>query len=173
MTCHTPTGGSTLGPETAQFNRVVGGTNQIDAFKAMGLFETAPAAPYKAALILPTGTAGSVEERARSYLHANCSFCHRPDDPNFSSMDLRRDVAFKDTNTCAVTPEQGNQGVPTSLIITPGLPLQSVVILRMTAIPDDANGKHGRMPKIASYVVDQPAVDLISNWITGITSCPQ
>ena len=73
-------------------------------------------------------------------------------------MDLRRDVAFKDTNTCAVTPEKGNQGVPTSLIITPGLPLQSVVILRMTAIPDDANGKHGRMPKIASYVVDQPAV---------------
>lgn len=173
MTCHTPTGGSTLGPETAQFNRVVNGTNQIDTLKDMYLFETPPTTPYKTALISPTGTAGTDEERARSYLHANCAFCHRPDDPNFSSMDLRRDVAFKDTNTCAVTPEKGNQGVPTSLIITPGLPLQSVVILRMTAIPDDANGKHGRMPKIASYVVDQPAVDLISNWITGITSCPQ
>jgi hypothetical protein len=43
----------------------------------------------------------------------------------------------------------------------------------MTAPPDDANGKHGRMPKIASYVTDDAAVTLISNWITSITSCPQ
>ncbi len=28
MTCHTPTGGSTLGPETAQMNRIVGGMNR-------------------------------------------------------------------------------------------------------------------------------------------------
>jgi len=173
MTCHTPTGGSTLGPETAQFNRVVNGTNQIDTLKAMNLFNVPPAMPYKTALVAPTGTAGTVEERARSYLHANCSFCHRPDDPNFSSIDLRHDIAFKDTTTCGVTPEKGNQGVPTSLIITPGMPSQSVVILRMTALPDDVNGKHGRMPKIASYVNDDAAVTLISNWITGIASCPQ
>jgi len=173
MTCHTPTGGSTLGPETAQFNRVVNGTNQIDTLKAMNLFNVPPAMPYKTALVAPTGTAGTVEARARSYLHANCSFCHRPDDPNFSSIDLRHDIAFKDTTTCGVTPEKGNQGVPTSLIITPGMPSQSVVILRMTALPDDVNGKHGRMPKIASYVNDDAAVTLISNWITGIASCPQ
>jgi uncharacterized repeat protein (TIGR03806 family) len=172
MTCHTPTGGSTLGPETGQFNRVVNGTNQIDMLAGLNMFETPPAMPYKTALVAPTGTAGSVEERARSYLHANCSFCHRPDDPNFFSIDLRRDVVFKDTNTCGVAPDKGNQGVPTSLIITPGMPSQSVMILRMTALPDDANGKHGRMPKIASYVNDDAAVTLISNWITGITSCP-
>jgi hypothetical protein len=29
------------------------------------------------------------------------------------------------------------------------------------------------MPKIASYVNDDAAVTLISNWITGIASCPQ
>jgi uncharacterized repeat protein (TIGR03806 family) len=172
MTCHTATGGSTLGPETAQFNRVVNGTNQIDMLQDMYLFDATPAKPYKAALVSPTGTAGTVEERARSYLHANCGFCHRPDDPNFFSIDLRRDVAFKDTHTCGVTPEKGNQGVSTSLIITPGMPSQSVVVLRMTALPDDANGKHGRMPKIASYVNDDAAVTLISNWITSITSCP-
>ena len=172
MTCHTPTGGSTLGPETAQLNRVVGGTNQIDAFAAMGLFEAAPATPYKAALVLPSGTLGTVEERARSYLHANCAFCHRPDDPNFPSMDLRHDVAFKDTATCGVTPEKGNQGVPTSLIITPGDPAASVVVLRMQAPPDDANGKHGRMPKIASYVTDTDAVTTISGWIASLTACP-
>jgi len=172
--CHTDAAGSTLGPETAQMNRVAGGTqNQIDRFKSLAMFETAPATPYKTALVAPTGTAGTVEERARSYLHANCGFCHRPDDPNFANMDLRRDVAFKDTNTCNVMPEKGNQGVPTSLIITPGMPAQSLVVLRMMAAPEDSTGKHGRMPKLASYVVDNAAVTLISNWITSLTGCPQ
>jgi hypothetical protein len=173
MGCHTPTGGSTLGPETAQLNRVVSGTNQIDRMKSLGMFETAPATPYKTALASPTGTAGTMEDRARSYLHANCSFCHRPDDPNFSNLDLRHDVAFKDTYTCGVTPDKGNQGTIGALIITPGMPSMSVMILRMMAPPPDANGEHGRMPKLASYVVDQSAVTLISSWINSITACPQ
>jgi hypothetical protein len=29
------------------------------------------------------------------------------------------------------------------------------------------------MPKIASYIVDTAATTLLSNWITGLTSCPQ
>ena len=84
MTCHAPTGGSTLGPETAQMNRVVGGMNQIDRFAALGVFDAAPATPYKAALPDPRNAQGATEQRARSYLHANCGFCHRPDDPNFA-----------------------------------------------------------------------------------------
>jgi uncharacterized repeat protein (TIGR03806 family) len=175
MKCHTPVGGDTLGPETAQMNRAMTGTsqNQIDRMKSLGMFETAPAMPYKTALLTPTATTGSTEERARSYLHANCSFCHRPDDTNFSNLDLRHDTAFKDTNTCGVTPDKGNQGTIGALVITPMQPLMSVMILRMKAAPADAMGNHGRMPKIASYVVDDAAVKLISDWITSITSCPQ
>ncbi|HEY7371442.1 MAG TPA: hypothetical protein VIF57_04630 [Polyangia bacterium] len=172
MGCHTPTGGSTLGPETAQLNRVVSGTNQIDHLKALGVFETPPAMPYKAALAAPTETAGTSEESARSYLHANCAFCHRPDDANFADIDLRHDVALADTNTCGVTPEKGNQGTIGALLVAPGMPSMSVMVLRMTAPPADANGNHGRMPKLASYVVDQDAVGLISDWITSIASCP-
>jgi hypothetical protein len=51
--CHTEQAGGTLGPETQQMNRVVGGMNQIDRWKAMNLFETAPKTPYKTALVLP------------------------------------------------------------------------------------------------------------------------
>jgi uncharacterized repeat protein (TIGR03806 family) len=173
MTCHKETGGSTLGPETAQMNRVVSGMNQIDRLKALGRFEAPPASPYKAALATPTDTAGTVEDRARAYLAANCAFCHRPDDSDFGSIDFRRDTAFKDMNVCGANPERGNQGVPTSLLLTPTMPLQSLIVLRMTAPPDDAGGKHGRMPKIASYVVDDAAVKLISDWITAIKTCPQ
>jgi uncharacterized repeat protein (TIGR03806 family) len=170
--CHTPTSGSTLGPETAQLNRAVGGANQIDHMKALGLFETPPATPYKAALAVPSGLAGTSEERARSYLHANCAFCHRPDDANFADIDLRHDVPLAQTHTCGMTPEKGNQGTIGALLITPGMPSLSVMVLRMTAPPADASGNHGRMPKLASYVVDQDAVGLISDWITSIASCP-
>lgn len=172
MSCHTPIGGSTLGPETAQMNRVPAGTNQnqIERLTALGLFETPPAKPYKAAFGDPLAT---TEARAREYLHANCAFCHRPDDNNFATIDLRYDTPFKDTFTCGVTPEKGNQGTIGATIIEPGQPSKSVMVLRMMAPPADANGNHGRMPKIASYVVDTNAVNLISQWINGITSCPQ
>ena len=45
--------------------------------------------------------------------------------------------------------------------------------IRMKAQPDDTVGKHGRMPLIASYVVDEQAVDLMDRFaITSITICP-
>ena len=87
LNCHNAGGGSTIGPETAQMNRMVGGMNQIDKIAALGLFEKAPAAPYKAALVAPySGQAGDPNRRVLHYgskrralyLHANCSFCHRP-----------------------------------------------------------------------------------------------
>jgi len=94
MTCHTDAAGSSLGPSTAQMNRVVSGMNQIDRIKAMNKFEAGtPAMPYKTALANPTGTAGTLDQRARAYLGANCGFCHRPDDPNFGNLDLHRHAA--------------------------------------------------------------------------------
>lgn len=68
MTCHIPDKGyAVLGPETAQMNRVVGGTNQLDALQARGVFDAPIPAPYKAALIAPTTSqAGSPPLRRRS-----------------------------------------------------------------------------------------------------------
>ena len=109
----------------------------------------------------------------RSYLHANCGFCHRPNDEVFVALDLRNDVALKDTKTCGAAPAKGEQGVAGALVITPGQPARSVMYLRMTAMPDDMNGRHGRMPKLASYVVDSSATTLLSSWITDLAACPQ
>ncbi len=178
MTCHTPTGGDTLGPSTAQMNRVNAGAsqNQLDVLSAMNLFDAPIPTPYKAALPTPytsqvgSQTAGATAAQlARSYLQANCAFCHRPDDPNFSSMDLRYDVAFADMGVCNTTPVKGDEGVNNSLLLVPGQPMDSVLWLRMDATTDN-----GRMPKVASYVIDQNAVDLVGSWITGITAstCP-
>jgi uncharacterized repeat protein (TIGR03806 family) len=175
--CHTRSAGWTLGPETDQMNRVpaaadLGTENQIDRLAAAGLFDKAPDKPYKAALVTPyKGQVGgppssaTVTERARSYLHANCAFCHRPDG-EFSSVDLRYGTPLEHAGLCNVMPAKGTQGVQNATNLTPGHPELSTLWLRMQTL-----GK-GRMPPLASAVVDQDALDLVSDWITGIEACP-
>ncbi len=175
--CHTRSAGWTLGPETDQMNRVpvtaaLGSQNQIDKFAAAGLFDTPPAKPYKTPLVTPyPGQLGSppasasVTDRARSYLHANCAFCHRPDG-EFSSVDLRYNTDLANAGLCNVVPVKGNQGVQNATNLTPGHPELSTLWLRMSTL-----GK-GRMPPLASVVLDQDALDLVSDWIKGIQACP-
>jgi uncharacterized repeat protein (TIGR03806 family) len=179
MLCHNPQGGGTIGPETSQMNRVVGAKNQIDTWQAMGLFDTPPAKdssgkytvaplvlPYAGQLGTPPASA-TVAERTRSYLHANCAFCHRPDG-DFMPLDLRLGTAFKDMGLCNQAPAKGDVGVPGAVNLAPGKPDQSVMYLRMTSLENQI-----RMPKIASYQVDDQGVKLVSDWIKSITTCPQ
>jgi hypothetical protein len=183
LQCHqpiTPTGGYTLGPETIQMNRVMTGDtmNQIDKLAAMGLFDETP--PKLTALVAPyPGQVGSpppgatLAEEARSYLHANCSFCHRPDGQASDWMDMRYSVPLQDTGLCGVMPSKGDQGVTGALLLTPEQPMSSVLWLRMDAQPGNAmTGDLGRMPAIASFVLDTQALDLMSAWIQSITACP-
>ena len=174
MGCHTPTRRLDAGAGDGADEPDRGGTNQIDGIKALDMFETPPATPYKAALVAPTGTAGRpIEERARSYLHANCALLPPPRRRELPEHRPAPRRALKDTHTCGATPEKGNQGDDRRADRRAGQPSTSVMVLRMTAPPADANGNHGRMPKLASYVVDQGAVTLISDWITSLTGCPQ
>jgi len=185
MQCHTPGAGSTLGPETAQMNRVNGGTNpgginQIDDLQARGLFDAPLAKPYRSPLVAPypsqAGTPpadATLEQRARSYLHANCAICHRPDS-DFPNLDLRLEVPLEDTHVCGVEPAKSDLGVVGSLILDPGKRENSVLWLRMnTPIDPGAVGKTVRMPQLATYVIDQAAVSLIGDWIASLGGCPQ
>jgi hypothetical protein len=111
-----------------------------------------------------------------SYLHANCSFCHRPVDgvdcTSEPCFDARFGLSFGSRMMCNTPPGKGDFGIAGAAILSPGSPAKSMITYRMTAPPDDNNGKYGRMPLIASYAVDQPAVDLVNSWITSITACP-
>jgi hypothetical protein len=187
ITCHTqttpmtmPVSGYSIGPETAQMNRTAAGDamNQLDKFAMLNMFETAPSKPYKAALVAPyPGQSGSppasasIEQRARSYLHANCGFCHRPDG-KWAGFDVRNDVPFAKTAICNVDPgaRAGDLGVTGAKLLVPKSPMTSVLWMRMHAPKGDMYG--ARMPEIGSSVVDTQGTQLISDWITSITACP-
>lgn len=168
LQCHTTAAGVALGPETSQLNvdfeypNGVSG-NQIETLEHAGFFEAAPPArdPYPD----PFGT-GTEEERARSYLHANCAICHRPGS-NFTGFDLRYTTAFADTNLCDVAPEKGNLGVEGAMKLVPGEPSLSLISLRM-----HSTDSMTRMPQIGVRVVDEDATGVVDAWISSLTACP-
>jgi hypothetical protein len=174
--CHTQPAGGTLGPETDQMNRVVGGVNQIDHFAALGLFDAPIPQPYATALVTPyPGQLGSprpgatLDERARSYLHANCAHCHRPD-ADMNAFDLRYGVSLHDTMACNAPLTMGDVGVPDAVVLAPGQPMKSSIWLRMNAPIGMYNNLH--MPRIATFQFDTQGLQLISDWITSIKTCP-
>jgi cytochrome c551/c552 len=185
--CHGAVVG-TIGPETDQMNRVVDGGNQIDTFEARGFFDdTAPKKPYAAAMVEPyanaaLGLAGppdgsTADEQARSYLAANCGFCHRPD-VNDQGFDLRYGLTLAQTGICGLMQQNGIPGTATTpfLDLAPGDHAASAMWIRMnTPVPASDPGEEydvGRMPPVASFVVDTQAVSLVGAWIDSIASCP-
>ncbi len=162
--CHTPSAGFTLGLEARQLNRDERG-NVLDRFAAV--LET-PIAKEAFPPLAAADTAGaSSEERARGYLHANCSMCHRQGSgAGAATLDLRIDRSFLDTRTCNVAPQAGDLGLVDPKIVAPGYPGRSTLALRMRA-PDD-----NRMPPLATRVVDEAGASAVEAWIRELGGCP-
>jgi mono/diheme cytochrome c family protein len=142
--------------------------NQIATLEHVGAFD----APVRRLTPLvdprvPDPSGRMLDARARSYLHANCSNCHRPDGP-FNGLDLRVDVPLAEMKLCNALPQKGDQGVAGAKLLVPGMPNESIVYLRMQA-PDKAAG---RMPTLASSVLDTQGLALVSDWIKATAACP-
>jgi mono/diheme cytochrome c family protein len=163
-----------LGLDTAQMNRsftyaATGRTaNQLATFQHIGLFDAPLPGPTADLAKLPSPGDGSVpiNLRARSYLHANCSHCHRPNGGGGGPLDFRYATADAAVGACDVAPGDGDLGVPGALLIYPGDPARSIVSLRMHVT--DSN----RMPPIARNIVDGAGTALIDAWIAATTTCP-
>ncbi len=168
LQCHTTAAGVALGPETSQLNvdfAYPNGVtdNQLETLEHAGFFDAPP--PSRAPYPDPFGS-GTEEERARSYLHANCAICHRPGS-NFTGFDLRYTTAFADTNLCNVPPEKGDLGVAGAMKVVPGDPSLSLLSLRM-----HSTDPMTRMPQIGVRVVDDDATEVVDAWISSLTGCP-
>lgn len=162
MTCHNSSAGSSLGLELAQLNR----DTQLERWSQLGLFAAPLPAGYASPLPSPADDRLAPEIRARSYLHANCGFCHRPGGPGRGAADFRFAQTFKDTHVCNTDPEAGDLGVAGAKLFVPGDASKSLISLRAHAL--DQN----RMPPLASAVVDPLGTSMIDQWITSTKTCP-
>ncbi|MGD8341791.1 MAG: PQQ-dependent sugar dehydrogenase, partial [Gammaproteobacteria bacterium] len=110
--CHTAAAGHALGPETLQLNGEVtypstGRTaNQLTTLDDILVLQGALVDPVtSASLVDPYASGASIQERARSYLHTNCSQCHRPSGPAPTTLDFRFGIDLAQTNACDQPPQ--------------------------------------------------------------------
>jgi uncharacterized repeat protein (TIGR03806 family) len=173
LECHTSAAGRSLGLETAQLNRThtyaaTGRTaNQLATLSAINTLSPPITADPGTlpALTVPAATTATLAARARSYLHTNCSQCHRPGGPTPSTMDLRAATTLAATNACNATPSGSTLGIANARLISPGNASQSVLVARM-----NRRDVHG-MPPLGSVIVDTAGVTLVSSWINSLTGC--
>ena len=174
ITCHGRAINDVLGPKTGQINRdrnyegVV--ANQLIAMDEIGLLarEAAedPIDPNTAPRMgNPQKRQGSLDEQARAYLDANCAHCHRPFGwaPSSIGLDLRYQVALEDTGLCDPMKYFEWVGTPR---VAPGDPEGSGILQRFLL--------HGplRMPSLGTSTIDPLGVELLSDWITRLDTCP-
>lgn len=166
--CHTVPAKYILGLNTLQLNKDhdYGGViaNQLATFDHLGLF-TEPLAERPEdlpRLVDYTDTSQPLDARARSYLHANCSHCHMKWGGGNAEFQLLATLPLEETGTLNTPVGHGTFGVSDGRVLVPGEPERSLVWLRMQRLG------LGRMPHIASNVVDQRAVELIGEWIRSL-----
>lgn len=167
FTCHTAVAGFTLGLEARQLDRDEGGTNQLERF---GAVLERPIVPGVLPPLRGADAAGATdEERARGYLHANCSSCHREGSgAGAATLDLRIDRSLRDTRTCNVDPQGGDLGITGAKLVLPGDPARSTLAARMRSLDPMT-----RMPQLGTRVVDDAGVAAVEAWIRSLpAACP-
>lgn len=165
LTCHTAAAGFTIGLEARQLDHDDAQGNVLARFA--GVLETPIQHGAFASLSAADTQGASNESRARGYLHANCSMCHRPGvGAGAATIDLRIDQDLAGMLACNVAPQAGDLGVSDARIITPGDSAKSTLALRMRA--RDPN----RMPPLATSIVDDVGVASVEAWIRDLAACP-
>ncbi len=155
--CHNADAGFVLGFTPNQLE------DQLPTLTASRVFKSLPKVPDKERLVDPHDTSQDLNDRARSYLHANCAMCHRPGGSAIASIDLLRNLTFEELRTNKGT-GIGTFGMRHAKVIANGDPFRSVLMYRMAKLG------YSRMPYIGTQVVDSKGVALISKWIRSLES---
>jgi uncharacterized repeat protein (TIGR03806 family) len=166
--CHTVTAKYALGVNTAQMNHDhnYGGVvaNQLATLEHIGVFDKKlPKPPAELEKIADyRDPKADLNARARAYLFANCSHCHRKWGGGNAEFQLLTTLPLEDLGVVNVKPAQGTFDMKDPRLLVPGEPDRSMIYHRMKLLG------LGRMPHIASNVVDEQAVKLIGDWIKAM-----
>ncbi|MCF6313299.1 MAG: PQQ-dependent sugar dehydrogenase [Verrucomicrobiales bacterium] len=129
---------------------------------ALGLLDRAFFQRNTRGLLFPTHGRGSIESRARSWLHTNCSTCHRRHGGGSAPLEVNFELPLSATSMLFEKPTRGDFGLDQASIIVPGHPERSTLLYRISALGS------AHMPLIGAQEIDQNAVTLLRQWISEL-----
>ncbi len=167
--CHNMSAKYVLGATTLQMNKnhdygdVT--ANQLRTLEHIGLFtKPLPKPPEQLPSLADSrDESRSVSERARSYLHTNCSHCHRKWGGGNAEFQLLATLPLEELGIAGVRPGQGTFQIPQARVLSAGDPHRSILFYRM------AKDGLGRMPRLGSNVHDAEGLKLIHDWIASLS----
>jgi len=172
LACHNATTSGVLGVRARQLNRAFtypsGVTdNELRTWNHLGLLEN----PINDADLgnIPTlaaadDTTRSLQDRARSYLDANCSQCHRPGG-TVAYFDARYDTPLEKQELID-GPVLIDQGIDRPRVVSPHDTWRSIAFMRVNTLDDI------KMPPVARETIDRKGVKLLQDWITSLPGRP-
>ncbi len=170
LVCHTPVANYVLGLSTRQLNNnqtypATGNTdNQLRTLNRLGLFnpafDEATISNFEALSAL-TNLSASFEQRARSYLDANCAQCHQPGGTGIT-FDARYETPLTHQNITNF-PAAFPLGFDNACVVKPADVWRSMIWQRMNT----TNGAI-KMPNLARSLIDSNAVAVMAGWINSL-----
>jgi uncharacterized repeat protein (TIGR03806 family) len=170
LTCHGAATVGVLGPKLRQLNRdmlyassgLMG--NQVETLSTIGLLQMPPTALDSMLKSTPTGNAcATIEDRARSYIDANCAYCHRPNGVR-ANFDARLTTPLDDAKIINGSLVE-SQGIAGEAVLVPGDLTKSVMYLRANSV-----GQGTTMPPLAKSMVDEAGMAVLKTWIEAIAT---
>ncbi|MBW8865631.1 MAG: chitobiase/beta-hexosaminidase C-terminal domain-containing protein, partial [Verrucomicrobia bacterium] len=113
-----------------------------------------------------TNLSASLEERARSYLDANCANCHRPGGTG-PTVDARYDTPLASQNITNAVLSKGDLGYDNARVVVAKDLYRSVLWDRMNTTNTTV-----KMQPLARNLIDTNAVKVIGDWILSLPGTP-
>ncbi|MSU65529.1 MAG: hypothetical protein EXS38_05390 [Opitutus sp.] len=172
LTCHTANAGFVLGVKARQLNRDFvyrsGVTdNELRAWNHLGLFQARlneadlANSPKLARL---DDLSRSLEDRARSYLDANCAHCHRPTG-TVAGFDARYDTPLAKQSLVGGR-VLIDEGIDHARIVAPNDIWRSILYLRANSV------EAFKMPPLGRNTIDPQGTTLLRAWIESLPGPP-
>lgn len=170
LSCHSQNAGYILGITARQLNLDMTdpnsghAVNQLQSWVRMGLFGSSITEEQAVAarrLVPLSESTASISDRARSYLDANCAYCHQPGGAG-GFFDARYSTSPEDQNL--LTNQLRNAlGVNEAQVVAPGDLARSILWRRVHTVyaPE-------KMPPIGRNTIDEKGTDLLHDWILSL-----